>query len=155
MIKHILLIDKPKGITSFDVIRRLQKTFKSEGVPTSKIGHAGTLDPLASGLMIIGVGKGTKKLEEYLKLPKEYKTEIILGVETETGDMEGKTTNESIVPDIERDVVEKVLNSLIGKIKLPVPRYSAIKHKGKPLYWYARRGEKITPPIKEMEIKKN
>lgn len=155
MEETIILIDKPKGITSFDVIRELRKKFK-EAHPDKKLpkyGHAGTLDPLATGLMIVGVGGGTKKLQEYLKLPKKYRTEIILGIQTDTGDMEGKTINESEVPNIEKEVIGKVLKGLVGRIKLSVPAYSAIKRSGRPLYWYARRGEKIIPPVKEMEVK--
>ena len=94
----ILLIDKPKGITSFGVIYRLRKKL---GI--RKIGHAGTLDPLATGLLIIGVGPGTKKLTSLVKLDKEYIAEILIGEKRSTGDMEGKITEEKVVTD---DVVE-------------------------------------------------
>ena len=83
--ENILLADKPKGITSFDVIRILRKKM---GI--RKMGHAGTLDPLASGLMIIGINDGTKKMTDFLKLPKTYIADILLGKKTETGDAEGK-----------------------------------------------------------------
>ncbi|KKW12680.1 MAG: tRNA pseudouridine synthase B, partial [Parcubacteria group bacterium GW2011_GWA2_49_9] len=81
---NVLLIDKPKGITSFDCIRILRKEL---GI--RKMGHAGTLDPMATGLMIIGVGDGTKKLHEFLKLDKTYEAEILLGIRTDTGDVTG------------------------------------------------------------------
>lgn len=143
---EILLVDKPKGITSFDVIRRLRKKL---GI--RKMGHAGTLDPLATGLMIIAVGKDTKKLNEYLKLPKTYEAEILLGKRTTTGDLEGEVLEEKI-SEIDINKVQKVLREIKGKIKLPVPVYSAIKVKGQPLYKMARKGISVNPPIKEMEI---
>ena len=87
--KEIVLIDKPKGPTSFDMVSRLRRKL---GI--RKIGHAGTLDPLASGLLILGVGKGTKKLADLIKLPKTYEAEILLGVSTDTGDLEGKVLKE-------------------------------------------------------------
>ncbi|TES97098.1 tRNA pseudouridine(55) synthase TruB [Patescibacteria group bacterium] len=146
-VSEILLIDKPKGITSFDVIRKLRKKL---GI--KKMGHAGTLDPLATGLLIIGVGKGTKKLNQFLKLPKVYEVEILLGKKTTTGDQEGEILEEKPVHDLPSDKIEKVLESIQGKITLPVPAYSAIKKKGKPLYKMARRGEKVEVPEKEMEV---
>lgn len=144
----IILIDKPKGITSFDCIRILRKKLSIR-----KMGHAGTLDPLATGLMIIGIEEGTKKMSEYIGLPKTYEADILLGVKTDTGDMEGKILEEKSILEIDENEVLKVLNSMVGKIKLLVPIYSAIKQKGVPLYKKARRGEKVVPPEKEMEIK--
>lgn len=144
---EILLIDKPKGITSFDVIRILRKKL---GI--KKMGHAGTLDPLASGLMIIGIEKGTKKLNDFLKLSKVYKAEILLGIQTTTGDMEGSVLEEKTVEDISIDEIKKTLEKMVGKITLPVPKYSAIKIAGKPLYKYARKNLTVEAPSKEMEI---
>ncbi len=171
--ENILLVDKPKGITSFDVIRILQKKLHANSAPPHsppaggshsgnakaptriKMGHAGTLDPLATGLMVIGVGEGTKKLNEYLKLPKEYEVEILLGIRTDTGDFEGKILES--VPILDRySEIEKrapmVIQGVQGKIALPVPIYSAVKRGGKPLYKAARRGEVVEPPIKDMEV---
>ena len=146
-IPEILLIDKPKGITSFDVIRQLRKKLNIR-----KIGHAGTLDPLATGLMILGIEKGTKKLEEYLKLPKVYYTDIILGKQTDTGDLEGKIIDKKPVrEDIKEKEVEDVLQNLIGTHSFPVPLYSAIKVDGRALYWYARN-DKEPPRIPEKEM---
>jgi tRNA pseudouridine55 synthase len=105
--KEILLIDKPKGISSFDVIRILRKEL---GV--RKLGHAGTLDPLATGLLIIGVGKGTKRLNDLLKLPKVYEMDILLGKKTETGDLEGKVLEEKEVEKIASEEARKVLKDL-------------------------------------------
>ncbi|MCD6086206.1 tRNA pseudouridine(55) synthase TruB [bacterium] len=145
--KEILLIDKPKSISSFEVIRILRKKLK-----VKKIGHSGTLDPLASGLLIIGVGKGTKKLKDFLKLPKVYLTEILLGRETETGDQDGKVLVEKEIEDLPVEKVKKVLTEIKGKHCLPVPKYSAIKRKGVPLYKLARKGIDFQPPKKMMEV---
>lgn len=146
--QEILLIDKPKGISSFDVIRRLRRKY---GI--KKMGHAGTLDPLASGLMIIGIGFGTKKLNTFLKLPKVYEVQILLGIETTTGDMEGKILRKESIKEIDRKKLQKILKGMVGKLHLAVPVYSAIKVAGRPLYKLAREGKKnISTPIKEMEI---
>ncbi len=147
--KEILLIDKPKGISSFDVIRILRKKLKIK-----KIGHAGTLDPLATGLLIVGIGKGTKKLKDFLKLKKEYEVEVLLGKKTETGDLEGKVLEEKEVKEIDIEKLKEILKNLEGEIELEVPLYSAAKIKGQPLYKLARKGIKIEPPKKKMKIYK-
>ncbi len=157
MDSNILLIDKPKGITSFDVIRILRKKL---GI--RKMGHAGTLDPMASGLMIIGINEGTKKMSEFLKLPKVYVANVLLGKKTDTGDMEGRVIEEADVPEISEEKIREVVAGMVGKHSLHVPMYSAIKIGGRPLYKLARKKEKgselteeeknIAPPIKEMEV---
>ena len=145
----IILIDKPKGITSFDVIRILRKKYKIR-----KMGHSGTLDPLATGLMIIGVEEGTKELKDLIGLNKIYQASILLGKQTTTGDMEGKIIKSKKVNKINIKKIEKILKEITGKILLPVPVYSAIKIKGQPLYKIARKKgyKSITPPKKEMRI---
>lgn len=175
----IILVDKPKGVSSFDVIRVLRKDL---GI--RKMGHAGTLDPLASGLLIIGVGEGTKKMEKFLKLPKVYEVEVLLGTRTTTGDMEGDIIEKSNVKysnvrhpvfnmlnilfkpfrsnvnvrhpvlNVSVERIQEVLKGLVGTIMLPVPVYSAIKQNGEPLYKKARRGESVVPPVREMEIRR-
>lgn len=165
----IVLIDKPKGITSFDVIRRLRRIF---GV--RKMGHAGTLDPNATGLLIIGIGKGTKQLQDYLGLPKTYHMDILLGVKTDTGDIEGKIietkemeecienathcapgtnlcTDLRSVQNMEKTVAA-ALNGMAGMITLPIPAHSALKYKGKPRYAYARKGIAIEPKMRSTEL---
>ena len=146
--KNILLIDKPKGITSFDVIRRLRREL---GI--KKMGHAGTLDPLATGLMIIGVDKGTKKLNEYLKLPKEYVAEIRIGERRSTGDLEGVILESKEVSNINETEIEKVIDGIIGTQTLPVSAYSAIKKDGVPLYKRARKAEKRGEVIDELPMR--
>ncbi|MEA3272689.1 MAG: tRNA pseudouridine(55) synthase TruB, partial [Patescibacteria group bacterium] len=144
---EILFIDKPKGITSFDVIRILRKKL---GV--RKMGHGGTLDPLASGLLIIGIEKGTKKLNQYLNRKKTYIMDILLGKKTDTGDLEGKVIEEKKIKEIDIKEIKKVLKQMEGEIEMEAPIYSAIKVKGKPLYKYARAGEKIKPPKRKVTI---
>ncbi len=148
MMDEIILIDKPAGITSFDVIRQLRRKL---GI--KKMGHGGTLDPLASGLMIIAVGKETKRLNEFLKLPKVYEAEVLLGISTTTGDLEGNIVEEKEVKELDPKKIRGVLDAMVGKIILPVPLYSAIKVGGKRLYKTARQGEKAPElPKREMEI---
>lgn len=139
-VPEILLIDKPKGITSFDVIRRLRRKLNIK-----KIGHAGTLDPLASGLMIMGIGTGTKKLTDLVKLDKEYIAEILIGEKRTTGDMEGEVVEEKKVnetAEILQAKISTVLPTMLGEISLPVSAYSAIKVNGVAMYKHARRAEK-------------
>lgn len=149
---EILLIDKPKGITSFDVIRRLRR---QTGI--RKFGHAGTLDPLASGLMIIGVEGGTKKLAELIKLEKEYIAEIRIGESRTTDDLEGIIVDEKEVDSIERNEIAAALQKLVGTVTLPVSAYSAIKKDGQALYKKARAAEKkgevfADTPVREMTV---
>lgn len=151
--KEILLINKPTDITSFGVIRILRKKL---GI--KKIGHAGTLDPLATGLMILGLNKGTKKLNDFLKLDKVYIATILIGTKTSTGDvyknseiLEDIKLSESDFKNIEENI-ENILKELIGEINLNVPIYSAIKINGKRLYDYAFQNKEIETPKKLMKI---
>ncbi len=145
---EIMLIDKPKGITSFDVIRRLRKEL---GI--RKMGHGGTLDPLATGLMIIGIEKGTKKLAEYIKLPKEYVAEIRLGERRSTGDLEGEILEEVVVTEVDEAKVKKVLTTMLGTLALPVSAYSAIKKDGVPMYKRARKAEEKGELVDDVPIR--
>ncbi|MFH0814870.1 MAG: tRNA pseudouridine(55) synthase TruB [Candidatus Falkowbacteria bacterium] len=149
MLDNVMLIDKPKGMTSFDVIRFLRKKFN-----INKMGHAGTLDPLATGLLIIATGASTKKLTELTGLDKTYIMDILLGVKTDSGDLEGKILEQQPVADIDLKKVEAILSGMIGEIELFAPIYSAIKLKGKPLYKYARQGKPVTAPLRKMTITK-
>jgi tRNA pseudouridine55 synthase len=148
-----LLIDKPSGITSFDVIRVLRK---KTGV--RKFGHAGTLDPLATGLMILGVNNGTKKLSDYLKLDKEYVAEIRIGEKRTTDDLEGEIVEECEVTEIFSDEkISVTAAQLIGTHTLPVSAYSAIKQDGVPLYKKARKAAEtgqqvVDTPMREMVV---
>jgi tRNA pseudouridine55 synthase len=143
----LVLIDKPKGITSFDVIRILRKK-----IGVKKMGHAGTLDPQATGLLVVAYGKNTKLLKDFLGLPKKYIAHIQLGIKTTTGDLDGKIIEQKNVPSISKSNVEKILQSMVGKLELPVPLFSAIKKQGKPLYAYARAKQAVEVPIKPMRV---
>src|SRR6056297_2387203 len=111
---ELLLIDKPHGITSFDVIRRLRRIYSDthNGTKAPKLGHAGTLDPLATGLMLLGVGSGTKRLAELVKLDKEYIAEVRFGESRTTGDMEGQIIDECTVAESANQLEQKVLTAL-------------------------------------------
>ncbi|MBI4386692.1 MAG: tRNA pseudouridine(55) synthase TruB [Elusimicrobia bacterium] len=132
----LLLIDKPKGITSHDAVLAIRRLLPSG----TKVGHSGTLDPLASGLLILLVGPATKSAAYYQKLPKVYSGAIRLGTETETGDLDGKVVRESAVPEITASELQKKMETFLGLIEMQPPIYSAVKYKGKPLYTYARKG---------------
>lgn len=126
-----------------------------------KIGHAGTLDPAATGLLVIGVGAGTKELNQYIKLDKEYEAEILIGESRTTGDMDGEVVESVEVAGLTEEKVKQAVSELIGAIELPVSAYSAIKKDGVPFYKKAfaaeKRGETIRKedlPIREMKIHK-
>ncbi|MEM9336802.1 MAG: tRNA pseudouridine(55) synthase TruB [Patescibacteria group bacterium] len=148
----LLLIDKPAGITSMDVIRQLRKRLN-----TRKMGHAGTLDPAATGLMLIGIGPGTKQLNDFIKLDKEYLAEIQLGTKTASGDLDGPVLEEQDVTNVDEQQVEKVVSSLVGEIELPVSAYSAIKVDGVPMYKRAHQAERdgeeaLEPTVRSMKV---
>lgn len=142
----LLLVDKPVGITSFDVIRELRKKMGIQ-----KMGHSGTLDPAASGLLIVATDGDTKKLTELIGLPKTYEVTVKFGMQTDTGDLDGEVVQTAEV-DLSSDDIKKQSLSLKGVHRISVPVYSAIKRDGEPLYKKARRGEKVVPPIKRMEV---
>lgn len=131
----ILLIKKGIGVTSYDIIRALKKKLKPH-----KIGHAGTLDPFACGLLIIAINEGTKILPFIENEYKEYIAQLSFGEDTDTFDVTGKVTKKKAVKKHTNEEIEEVLQSFIGKINQTPPVYSAIKLNGKPLYQYARNG---------------
>lgn len=135
----ILLVNKPIGITSRDVVNQLTKKFG-----TKKIGHTGTLDPFASGVLIVTINKGTK-ISSYIEdLDKKYTAELVLGITTDTLDLEGKILEERKVDlPVNKDKLLEVINQFIGSIKQIPPMYSAIKINGQPLYKIARKGEVV------------
>lgn len=146
--QELLLIDKPLGITSMDVIRRLRRILNIK-----KIGHAGTLDPLATGLMLVGIGPGTKKLMDLVKLDKEYIAEVRIGERRATGDMEGAILEEKEVTTLEEAQVRTALKSLEGSLELPVSAYSAIKVDGTPMYKRARKAEREGTVVTEVPLR--
>jgi len=147
---RIILVDKPTGITSFGVVARIRRQLRDEANEKIKVGHAGTLDPFATGLLILLSGKMTKKSNEFLKLDKEYETVIKLGEISTTGDPEGDISSKcSNIPT--KKEITNVLKSLKGDLKQKPPIYSAVKINGQRAYKLARKGE--IPNIPERKIK--
>jgi tRNA pseudouridine55 synthase len=143
----MLLIDKPKGVTSFAVVQKIRKRYNEK-----KVGHAGTLDPLASGLLVVGVGAGTKHLRHYIDCTKVYEAEICIGEKSTTGDAEGEILETVPVLHIDETTLRQTLKHMVGTLRLPVSPYSAMKQGGEPFYKKARRGEHLTIPIRDMEV---
>ena len=144
----VFLIDKPVDISSFGVVARMRKVLGMK-----KVGHAGTLDPFATGLLIVCAGRpATKLISQFMDGEKEYLATLRLGVETETLDTEGEVVNRTDVGEISALQVESCLKGFRGKQSQIPPAYSALKHKGKPLYYYARKGIKIEKEAREITI---
>lgn len=143
---------KPKGPTSNQLLNQLRQK-----INTKKIGHAGTLDPLAEGILVVGVGKATKQLTQLVGQEKEYVAEVFLGATSTTDDEEGEKTNyQSLsvndrLPDIKK--IEDTIKQFIGKIKQVPPIYSAVKIKGREAYKYARQGKTIALKPRPVAIK--
>lgn len=156
---NILLVDKPVGWTSFDVVAKIRGKIKhgylKQGIkPTKrqlKVGHAGTLDPFATGLLIILLGDATKKADEFLKLDKVYEAEIILGQTSTTGDPEGELTQTSDERPT-REQVETALRQFTGEISQRPPIFSAIKVGGQRAYKLARDGKEVEIPERTVTI---
>ena len=143
----VLLIDKPKDYTSRDIVNIVSKKLN-----TKKVGHTGTLDPLATGVLVVCVGRATKLVEYLTCTYKEYEADIILGIKTDTADITGNILKEEKTI-IEKEQIEEVLNSMIGFYMQQVPIYSAVKVNGKKLYEYARENKNIELPKRQVEIK--
>lgn len=131
----IVLIDKPQGLTSHDVVDAARRKF---GI--RRVGHSGTLDPLATGLLIILVDKATKQFNRFTNFDKEYVATLTMGTATDSGDSQGKVIASAGYEGMTQDNALSVLKSLEGKIEQTPPMVSAVKHKGKPLYKLARKG---------------
>lgn len=142
----ILNIDKPQGITSHDVVDIVRKIF-----PGIKVGHTGTLDPIATGVLPICIGKATKLSDEFLSENKVYKVKMLFGVETDTYDITGKIVFANTLNEDEIYIKERI-KRFIGKSSQIPPIYSAIKIKGKKAYEYARNGENVSLKPREIEI---
>lgn len=157
--EQIVLIDKPAGWTSFDVCAKfrskIRANYQSQGhKPTKRqlrVGHAGTLDPFATGLLIILLGDSTKRADEFLKLDKVYQATIYLGATSSTGDPEGEISS---VDDRQptRSEVERVLRQFVGEITQTPPAYSAIKIDGQRAYKLARTGKTVELPSRQVSI---
>lgn len=143
----IILIDKDENMTSYDVIKKVKRYFN-----TSKTGHCGTLDPFATGLLIVGINQATKVLSFLESEYKEYEATISLGKFYDSYDKTGNIVKESSIKPFTKDMVNEVLNSFLGKSMQVPPIYSAIHVNGKRLYDYARNNEKVEIKSREIEI---
>ena len=146
----IIIINKPKNYTSHDIVYKIKKT------TGQKVGHTGTLDPLATGVLPILIGKGTLCSKYLINHDKTYQVELKLGIKTETADSEGKIVEKKEVPEgaLQEETIKEVLNSFLGKQTQVPPIYSAIKVRGKKLYEYARSGKKVEIEPRNIEIYK-
>lgn len=147
----ILLVDKPVGWTSHDVVAKVRSILKSETGQKIKVGHTGTLDPAATGLLILVVGNYTKRAGEFSKLDKIYQAELTLGAVSTTGDKEGEISNKSDKQPLLEEI-EHALSQFKGKIQQSPHKYSAIKVDGKRAYKAARAGQEIKLEPREVTI---
>ena len=142
-----MVINKPKGVTSRDIVNEVSKIFK-----TKKVGHTGTLDPIATGVLVLTINKATKLSEIITSEEKVYQAEVILGIKTDTLDITGNILEECNTKFTEEEIVN-TLNFFVGTYNQEVPIYSAVKINGKKLYEYARNKEKVTLPKRMVTIK--
>lgn len=147
MIHGLIQVNKPTGVTSHDVVEKIRKLFKIK-----KVGHFGTLDPLAEGLLLIGMGHATKFFDFYIKKRKLYSGKITFGYSTTTYDAEGDPTSEKQPIDLNKHDIPALLKAFTGKQDQTPPIYSAKKFKGKPLYKYARENKDAEVELKPVQV---
>lgn len=146
----ILPINKPAGMTSYDVIRRVKRVLPRG----TKIGHAGTLDPFAEGVLLILLGKATKKFDEIQGWKKTYLATAKLGAKSETLDREGKIEEVSVTRNklLTKENVEKAAKKYVGEIEQAIPKYAAAKYRGRKFYEYAREGKEVPQKSKKVNV---
>jgi tRNA pseudouridine55 synthase len=144
---YIINIEKPEGWSSFDVVKKIKKI-----TGYKKVGHAGTLDPFASGVLLICIGKATKKIKEFMDLPKQYQAMLQLGKTTNTLDRTGDFIEEKPIRKLKVTEVKQILQSFIGKNRQKVPAYSAVKVGGRRFYSLARQGKEVPERFKDVHI---
>ncbi|HEX8334932.1 MAG TPA: tRNA pseudouridine(55) synthase TruB [Segetibacter sp.] len=145
---QVILIDKPLDWTSFDVVRKIRNLIRIK-----KVGHAGTLDPLATGLLIICTGKFTKKINEYMGMEKEYTGTFTLGASTPTYDLESEPVEKKDISYLNEEHIHAATKQFTGLIQQVPPIHSAIKQNGKPVYLLARKGEDVILEPRAVTIK--
>lgn len=150
--QDIILIDKPAGLSSFGVVARVRRRLSMEAGKKVKVGHTGTLDPFATGLLILLANKATKLSNQFLKLDKWYEATICLGKTSTTGDPEGEITDQHVEVIPAAEEVKTVVSKFVGKITQTVPVFSAVKINGQRAYQLARRGEDVAMPTRQIEI---
>jgi len=144
---QVILIDKPVNRTSFDVVSRVRRLTK-----VKKVGHAGTLDPLATGLLIVCTGKKTKEISEYQAQRKKYTGIITLGKSSPSMDLATEITETGLPDDLNEEKILSARNKFLGNIEQIPPMFSALKHKGKALYKLARAGKEVERALRQVEI---
>lgn len=144
----ILNINKPTGLTSHDVVKRVRRILKIQ-----KVGHAGTLDPEASGVLLVCMGRGTKLVEHLMNLPKHYRGTMRLGIKTDTQDAWGQVIFQGSVPQFTREQLLGVFSEFTGVIQQVPPMFSALKHQGRRLYDLARQGIEVERQPREVQIR--
>lgn len=150
---EIILIDKPLEWTSFQVVNKIRWIIKSTyGIKKIKVGHAGTLDPLATGLLIICTGKMTKSIEQFMGQEKEYTGTFTLGATTPSYDLETPINMEFPIDHIDEEMLQATLSKFIGTIDQQPPVFSALKKDGKRLYEYAREGTQVEVPHRKVNV---
>ena len=150
---QLLLIDKPLNWTSFQVVNKIRWELKNKfGIKKLKVGHAGTLDPLARGLLLVCTGKMTKKISEIQALVKEYTGTFTLGATTPSYDLETPIDGTFPIDHLDDNALKEVINQFTGVVDQYPPVFSAIKKDGKRLYEYARKGEEIKINSRQVEI---
>ncbi len=143
----ILIVDKPSGMTSHDVVHDIRRKFRMR-----RVGHAGTLDPLATGILILLLGQATKLSNRFIGFDKAYAATMKLGTVTDTADIEGKITDEKPYAHITQNQVEDVMRAFEGEQEQLPPMYSAVRHKGKKLYELARQGIEVERQTRKVNI---
>ena len=152
-VSGVILIDKPIGMTSQQVVSKVKYLFQSPNHDSKKAGHTGTLDPMATGLLPVCLGEATKFSHYQLDADKAYQATILLGSQTDTGDADGKVTAELAVPQIDETQLTAITEQFIGAQQQIPPMYSALKKDGKKLYEYARAGIEVDRPARDIVIK--
>lgn len=147
MMEGIVVIDKPAGITSHDVVARVRRRFNMK-----RVGHAGTLDPLATGVLIVLLGKATKLFDQFMGMDKAYRSTLQLGLKTSTADTQGQTLVEKDFKNISSHKIHDVFGKYQGELKQLPPMYSAVKFKGKKLYELARKGIVVEREPRQIRI---
>lgn len=148
----MLLVDKPKGITSFDAVYQIRKTYTRTFGEKLKVGHAGTLDPLASGLLIICTGKKTKEIDSFMGLPKTYTGTFFIGATTPSFDLETEPVFGYATEHVNEQKIHETAASFLGVSEQMPPIYSAIKLGGKKAYDLARKGKEVQIQPRQIEI---
>ncbi len=148
----LLLIDKPAGMTSFGVVARIRRVLSEQYGKKIKVGHCGTLDPFATGLLLIVTGSECKNAGAYTKLDKVYEATVHLGATSTTGDPEGEITEDSLAEPPSREQIEHVVQQFVGEITQTPPIYSAIKINGRRAYDLARKGVAVDIPSRQVTV---